>query len=287
MKSIIQHLRFPFSILLMPVFWLSTFFIPASMWDWKIYLLFVILHVLVYPSSNAYNSTQDNDKESVGLIKEPLPISKNLFFVTICFDAIAITLAFFIGWITALLIVLYIIGSRLYSWRKVRIKQYPYLGFVSVFCCQGALIFYIIASVYKTDFGFLVCIIQYAIPALLASFMIGAVYPLSQIYQHQQDLDDGVVTISYKLGKRGTFIFSAIQFVIVSTGLSYLFFEESNYKALFIYFALQGPVIAYFAYWAIKVFNDESQANFKHTMIMNLIAACCMNICFIALNFFL
>ena len=44
------------------------------------------------------------------------------------------------------------------------------------------------------------------------TFQIAGVYPLTQIYQHEQDLADGVTTISYKLGYRGTFIFSAIMF---------------------------------------------------------------------------
>ena len=47
---------------------------------------------------------------------------------------------------------------------------------------------------------------------LACSLQIAGVYPLTQIYQHEQDLADGVTTISYKLGYKGTFIFSAIMF---------------------------------------------------------------------------
>ncbi|HMT35427.1 MAG TPA: hypothetical protein PKC41_06190, partial [Chitinophagaceae bacterium] len=75
MKSILQHLRFPFSILLLPAFLFSYYFvdIPTPQ-PFTFGLLFFILHFFVYPASNAYNSTQDRDEGSVGLIKNPLPI---------------------------------------------------------------------------------------------------------------------------------------------------------------------------------------------------------------------
>src|SRR3954471_3392589 len=49
---------------------------------------------------------------------------------------------------------------------------------------------------------------------LIATLLIGAYYPLTQIYQHEEDSARGDVTISILLGIKGTFIFSASMFGI-------------------------------------------------------------------------
>lgn len=283
MRSIIQHLRFPFSVLLMPVFWFSILFVENRQLSiGNLVLLFVILHVLVYPSSNAYNSTQDRDEGSVGLIEKPLPIPSTLLFITIILDIIAIVLSLLINKQTAILIFIYILASRLYSWRKIRLKQYPILGFFTVFICQGALVFYIVQY---SQFGHLnFRSIVFSIPyAFIASLFIGSMYPLSQIYQHEQDRKDGVHTISAMLGYRDTFLFACMQFIAASFLLSYSFFSEGKILPMIIYNASQLPVIFFFLYWFYQVMKDTSKADFKHTMQMNIISAVCMNVCFMIL----
>ena len=96
-SAIFQHLRFPFSFLLLPVF-LFSLFEAESITSPTAFLLFVILHVLVYPSSNAYNSVQDRDTGSIGLIEKPMMVPPSLSIITICMDMLAILLTLFISW---------------------------------------------------------------------------------------------------------------------------------------------------------------------------------------------
>jgi 1,4-dihydroxy-2-naphthoate octaprenyltransferase len=42
------------------------------------------------------------------------------------------------------------------------------------------------------------------------------------------------------------------------------------------------PVLVYFFIWAAKVWKDPAQANYTHTMRMNLLASICTNAGFIA-----
>ena len=286
MKPILQHLRFPFSILLMPVFLFAcyTFDVTHVKAQYvNIKLLFIILHLLVYPASNAYNSTQDRDEGSVGLIKNPLPIPKQLFTITILFDLLAFIACSFIDYSTTILLAIYIIASRLYSWRRVRLKKYPILGFMTVFICQGALVFYMVMTISETKQGFFVALISHLPFALVASLFIGSIYPLSQIYQHEQDKKDGVYTISAMLGYRNTFLFSGIQFMLATSILSYYFLRSHKLIEWFIYVTFQLPVIVFFIYWFYSVMRNTQEANFKNTMRMNLISALCMNLCFIIL----
>jgi 1,4-dihydroxy-2-naphthoate octaprenyltransferase len=59
-QSTIQLLRFPFSFFLMPVFWFAFLFVKTIHWE-NVLQLFIIIHVLLYPASNAYNSYMDRD----------------------------------------------------------------------------------------------------------------------------------------------------------------------------------------------------------------------------------
>jgi len=56
----------------------------------------------------------------------------------------------------------------------------------------------------------------------VASFFIGSVYPLTQIYQHETDKNDGVISISYKLGYNGTFVFSVYYFSVATVFLYFI-----------------------------------------------------------------
>jgi 1,4-dihydroxy-2-naphthoate octaprenyltransferase len=115
------------------------------------------------------------------------------------------------------------------------------------------------------------------------SFQIAGAYPLTQIYQHEADLADGVKTLSYQLGYKGTFIFTAIMFGLCNV-FYYLYFEQigksNNFYLIQLFFI---PIVVYFVWWFFKTINNENEANFKNTMRMNLIAAICMNTCFIIL----
>ena len=201
-RSTIQLLRFHFSLFLLPVYLFA-----LSRLD-KIdrvdaVIVFFILHVLVYPASNGYNSYIDRDETPIGGLSKPLRPTKQLFYVTIIMDIIAVCFSLFISIYFAAGVLLYILASRAYSYRGIRLKKYPLVGYVIVIIFQGAVTFFLSyhgSSVDKTlEIPFW--------PALASALLIGGYYPLTQIYQHEEDLKDGVVTISYKLGKKGTFVF--------------------------------------------------------------------------------
>ncbi|MGI8637785.1 MAG: UbiA family prenyltransferase, partial [Segetibacter sp.] len=142
-QSTIQLLRFPFSYFLMPVFWFALSFVETINVP-RAVLIFIILHVLVYPSSNGYNSYMDKDEGSIGGIKKPLAPTKQLFYTTIILDIIAIGLSVFISTLFTGCVIIYIICSRLYSSRAVRLKQYPIAGYLLVIFNQGSLTYFMI-----------------------------------------------------------------------------------------------------------------------------------------------
>ncbi len=276
-SSTYQLLRFPFSFFLMPVFWFALSIQTTIDW-YKTALIFFILHVLVYPSSNGYNSYMDRDQGSIGGIEKPPEPLKELFYVSVVMDLIAVLAAFFVGTLTACLLSIYIIFSRLYSYRGIRLKQYPIIGYLTVVLNQGTLVFALVfMGVGSSE------ILPPLLPLVASAFLIGGFYPITQIYQHTADKADGVSTISLLLGKRGTFIFCGIIYSIAFT-LLFLYFTSINQLGLF--FTLQIffiPVIIYFLIWSIEVWSDERKADFVRTMRMNWIASIASNLGFIIL----
>jgi 1,4-dihydroxy-2-naphthoate octaprenyltransferase len=280
-KNTIQLLRIPFSFFLMPVFVLSLSQVQSPSF-YTSFIVFLIIHVLVYPASNGYNSYIDKDESPIGgLEKPPLP-TKQLFYLTLCLDFLAVFLALIlISYLFSFSLLLYILASRAYSSKQIRLKKYPFVGFLTVFIFQGAFTFYM-CTIGLTGGAF--TFNQANLLILCAcSFQIAGAYPLTQVYQHKEDYEAGVITLSYKLGYLGTFVFTALMFA-VCTIFYYFYFEAIHKPEHFLILQLFfGPIVIYFAFWFMKVLKSKSEANFKNTMRMNFIAACCMNACFFIL----
>lgn len=277
-RSTIQLLRFHFSFFLLPVFLFACSQAPALQM-WKMLLALFILHILVYPASNGYNSYMDRDTTPIGGLKDPLPPTRQLFFATILMDLTAVLLAGLIDVYFAAGILIYILVSRAYSYRGIRLKKYPVAGYLTVMIFQGAftfmITFYAVQQNPVSDIPL--------IPALISSLLIGGFYPLTQIYQHEADLKDGVTTISYKLGYRGTFIFCAILYTMAIAMLFIYFSGLGETSKFFVFTLLLSPVLFFFFKWASAVWHDISAADFNNTMKMNVIASTCTNIAFLVL----
>lgn len=242
-------------------------------------LSFVILHLLVYPASNGYNSYMDRDATPIGGLRNPLQPTKQLFVVTACMDLAAIGLSFLVSWLFAAGIFLYILASRAYSYRKIRLKKYPITGYLTVIIFQGAVTFFLVYHGADSNHTTNVPVIS----MVASSLLIGGFYPLTQIYQHEEDIRDRVTTISYKLGYAGTFIFTGIIYVLAFGALGLQFFLNLEWIRFIILQTFMLPVLAYFFIWFRKVLKDKKEANFRNTMRMNLLASICTNLGFITL----
>ncbi len=277
-KSTLQLLRFPFSFFLMPVFWFALSCVPEIDVP-RAVLMFCIIHLLVYPSSNGYNSYMDRDTGSIGGIKHPMAPEKELFYVTIIMDILALALSWLVSGLFFWLLLVYITCSRLYSYRGIRIKKYPIAGYLTVILNQGGLMFLV---VYQGASGLPLSEWPW-LGMVAACFLIGGFYPITQIYQHEADKRDGVQTISILLGKRGTFLFCAVMYLVAFTVL-FFYYQQSDH---ILYFGLLQifflPVLVYFIQWFLKVWANEAMADFLHTMKMNWLASTCTNLGFITL----
>jgi 1,4-dihydroxy-2-naphthoate octaprenyltransferase len=273
----IKLLRFPFSFFLLPVSLFSFYFIQPQL-DNSLLLLLVIWHILVFPASNGYNSYNDNDDGPIGGLANPPKPTKMLLHITNAMDIFAVILSCFLNFTFAFFVLIYIIFSRLYSYRKIRLKQFPITGFLVVFVFQGAWIFF--ANIYALGSSSLFNNSSVLFSSIASSFLIATIYPITQIYQHDADHVDGVKTLSLMLGKRGTFIFSATMFLLATIFIFISFKNENQIKNFWLYNLTMLPVTCYFAWWAIASYKKEKYINFKNTMTMLVLSSSLSNIYF-------
>jgi 1,4-dihydroxy-2-naphthoate octaprenyltransferase len=277
-KSTVTLLRIPFSFFLMPVFFFSLSQVP-DINQGKSLLVFIILHFIMYPASNGYNSYMDRDEESIGMLEKPPPPTRQLFYLTAVLDIMAITLSFFVNIVFAACIAANILASRAYSYRGIRLKKFPITGFLTVIVFQGAVTYFMVYNGSQNGQA----ITFPWLGMLISSLLFGGFYPLTQVYQHKQDLNDGVRTISYLLGVKGTFIFSGIMYALAELFL-FLYFDTrgqlNQFRMLQAFFA---PIVAYFIYWWWQVSRDAKNASFHFSLRMNFVAATSINMAFILL----
>lgn len=285
-KSTLLHLRIPFSFFLMPIF-LFALSIADSIDLAAAGVAFVALHLFVYPASNAFNSYYDRDEKSIGGLKNPPAVSLELLWFSLFFDLSALFMLFFVSKYLALGILIYGLVSKAYSHPAIRFKKYPILGLLSVAIFQGAwIVLLVYQAVMKLDFTELFADQKVIAASILATLLLSGSYPMTQIYQHEEDGKRKDLTMSRLLGIRGTFYYTMSVFGIAAAGFIWFYFTYYSWNEAVAFLVALFPVLVFFLRWFSKVWQDESEANFENTMRLNLISAICLNLFFGLLIYF-
>lgn len=277
------HLRVPFSFLLLPIFLFSLSVSPNFNGS-RILWVFVILHFLLYPASNAFNSYFDKDEKSIGGLKNPPPVRKGLYFLALALDVLAILLGYIkINTTFAIMVFIYGLVSKAYSHPSIRLKKYAWTSWIITGLFQGLFTFltcYVGVNNFTIDVALKW---QIVLPGLLTSAMLWANYPLTQVYQHEEDTKRGDLTLSAKLGITGTFYFAASVFTLAIGG--FLFYLKFNFGETYAwaFMLLLLPILSYFFYWFFLILREPQNADYRHTMRLSFLSAACLNVFFIYL----
>lgn len=281
-KSTLLHLRIPFSFFLLPVFLLAVA-VSEDIQPDNLWLTFFILHFLVYPASNGYNSYFDKDEGSIGGLKHPPKVSKELYVVSLLMDAIALILSLSISFEFMLMIFVYGAVSKAYSHPRIRLKKYPIIGWLAAGVFQGYFTF-LLSYIAINDISIPQSLLEsIQFPGILSTLLLLGSYPMTQIYQHEEDARRGDITISQKLGVLGTFHFTALSFALSSAGFFYFFLDQYSLQSALIFGVAMLPVLIFFNWWYLMVRKDRNKANFTYTMRLNFISSLMLNAYFLYL----
>ena len=273
-------LRIPFSVYLMPVFWFGLSALPRPFSGWRALGVFVVLHLLAYPASNGYNSYYDRDEGSIGGLKHPPKVSRELLHLVWLFDGLAVLGAALLGLPFAGLVAVYLLVSKAYSYEGIRLKKYPLISTVVVVVFQGAYTFLMTQVGAGASLAGLLTPTNLLLALVSTIFLCGS-YPLTQVYQHQEDARRGDLTLSLRLGIRGTFVWAGLALGLGAALLAAVYLHQQALHHLLIFVVATGPVVALFGRWAYAAWQNPTAADFEHTMRMNRVSSVCMSAAFV------
>ena len=278
-RAIILHLRLPFSLFLLPVFWfaLSQSVTPNL---GNSLLVAFILHFLLYPASNAYNSYFDKDEESIGILENPPPVDQRLHYVAWGLDILALVLGTFVGWPFVLYLFLYGLISKAYSHDQIRLKKYPVWSWLIVSSFQGGFTYLMTLQAINNIPLDQLFTARTLLAGLICTLNVMAMYPVTQIYQHAEDARRGDLTLSRLLGIQGTFLCALLVFMGSLLGF-YIYFEGRSPFYLLLAFIL--PAIIFFGLWFLRVRTDATRADFRSAMRMTILSCLSLNGFFLTL----
>jgi 4-hydroxybenzoate polyprenyltransferase len=201
----IKHVRFGFSLMLMPAFLLSVAMIGHINPD--IVALFGILHLLIYPASNGYNSFFDRDTGAIGGLAVPPPVNRYLPMLVQSFDVLALglTAILFVEILPAM--VVYVFASRAYSYHKIRLKALPWLSFIMVGAFQGVLVYAMVDKLSNRP------LFLWAEALVVFFYLLGS-YPITQAYQIEEDISRGDSTVASVVGIKGSLLLTGLLFAL-------------------------------------------------------------------------
>ncbi len=272
-------MRIPFSVFLMPIFWFALSAMP-HLEVWRALVVFLILHLLVYPASNGYNSYFDRDEGSIGGLKHPPKVTRQLMHLVLLFDIAAVVSGLLLSPLFACLVALYLLTSKAYSYEGIRLKRYPFISTFIVTFFQGAYTFLLV----QLGAGMALQEVLQAPNiwfALVSTLLLCGSYPLTQIYQHAEDSRRGDRTLSLVLGIRGTYLFAALSLLAGTGLLLWLYFTTEQVRSIFIYLVCTAPIVYFFSGWALRALKDRRAVNYENSMLMNKLSSLCISLAFV------
>lgn len=277
-RSTLVHLRFPFSFFLAPIAMFGLSEAGGALDPVRASAIFVVLHGLLYPASNGFNSYYDRDEGSIGGIEHPPRVTRYLLVWSLLLDGVAVAAAAaLVSARFALVVGVFGLLSKAYSWPPIRLKRRPVFSWLGIGLVQGAAVF-AAAALDGGTAGAGPAPLALVSGAVAVSLFYLAGYPLTQIYQHGEDARRGDRTISMICGVRGTFVLSAALFTLSAAAFvaHYAMVRGEPWRAG-VFVACQAPLVLYFLNWARLAWRNPAAADFGHAMGMNLLSAVVMN----------
>lgn len=193
-----KHLRLPFQLSLAPIF-LWGYFLAQGEPDGRFLFAFFSVHALLYTGITAFNSWYDRDEGPIGGLERPPALHHSLLPLSLLLQAVGLLMAIPVGAAFLTIYLLFVTLGVLYSHPRFRWKAHIAFSTLVVFGGQGALGFYAGWTAAKGGW-----VEAGGLPALLgavtAAFTTFGIYPLTQVYQMEEDRRRGDRTLCVWLG---------------------------------------------------------------------------------------
>ncbi|MDF3067780.1 MAG: UbiA prenyltransferase [Polyangiaceae bacterium] len=206
--SLFVHLRLHYQLVFLSPLFAWGFALGGGEFSRRAGWGFLAFHVFLYGGITAYNSFYDRDEGPVGGLRQPPAVTAPLLGFSLAVQLVGLALTLLVGWQLAALYVIVMVLSVAYSHPRFRWKARPLLSLLVVALGQGAVGF---------RAGWL-CAATPPLPLLssyegllgmgAAILLTTGFYPLSQLYQIDEDRQRGDLTFAVTYGAKASFHFS-------------------------------------------------------------------------------
>jgi 1,4-dihydroxy-2-naphthoate octaprenyltransferase len=199
LRLYLPHLRLPFQATLAPIF-LWGALLSGGAWQWQTFAAFISLHLFLYPAATAFNSAYDKDEGPIGGLEAPPPVPPGLLRFSLALGAAGALFAIPAGGGFLILYALAAGWTAAYSHPATRWKAGPLSSTLAIALGQGAVGF---------AAGWAAAVpLDFADPLLLAGAASAALtavglYPVTQVFQVEEDRARGDRTLAVTLGPAG------------------------------------------------------------------------------------
>ncbi|MBX3000744.1 MAG: UbiA prenyltransferase family protein [Caldilineaceae bacterium] len=262
-RTLFIHLRLHFQILLAPIFLWGVFLAGGSP-NLPFWIAFVAFHLCLYGGTTAFNSYYDRDEGPVGGLEKPPPVVNALLPFSLILQGIGAGLATLVNLpFLVIYLIIFVMGAA-YSHPHTRWKANPLGGLATVAIGQGVLAGlggWVVANADLAAISPLHWIGLIAASAITVGF-----YPLTQIYQIDEDLGRGDLTFAAWVGPRGSFIYAIIVMTLAALALLFVILRllgplNAGMVAIF-----YGGLLAFIVHWALTYDPAQIVRNFRRVM---------------------
>jgi 4-hydroxybenzoate polyprenyltransferase len=262
-RTLLIHLRLHFQILLAPIF-LWGYFLAGGAINSRFWLAFVAFHIFLYGGTTAFNSYYDRDQGPVGGLVKPPPAVPQLLPFSLIVQAIGLGLALAVNGVFALIYLIIFAMGFAYSHPTPRWKARPLGGLLTVGIGQGVLAGLGGWAAANPDLRMLSASDWLGI--LAAALITVGFYPLTQIYQIDEDLARGDLTFAAWAGPRRVFRFAITVLSIAALGLVAVIGWRLGWRQALIVSLFYGGLLAVIIHWAYTYDDRQIIANFRRVM---------------------
>ena len=264
MSAYLIHLRLSFQFLLSPVFLLGYLLADGKL-DARFIIAYLAFHLFGYAGGTALNSTYDRDEGPISGLEHPPQPPPHLLAFALVWQFCGLLLALTINPAFAAIYVVMFLMSLAYSHPRTRVKGHPVLALITIAAGQGVLAF--LGGWTAVRGELLSALSPVALSGALATLFISVgLYPITEIYQLDEDARHGDLTPARWLGITRAFWFARI--CVALGGLAALVLTLTRFtvpEAVALVFGIAG-VEVYLTRWA-KEFNDaDTFGNFRRVM---------------------
>jgi len=212
-RNVILHLRLPIELTLAPLYLWGVFGAGGRLSTATV-AGFLALHLFLYGGTTLFNSYYDRDEGPIMGMEHPVGLPDWALPFSLAWQVGGGLIAATVSLPFVLFYLAYAVAGVLYSHPRPRLKRRPFTSALLVLVFQGLGGF--VAGWLASTGGGPVGDARFLAMGLVAACTTLGLYPLTQVFQMEEDAARGDRTLAMVLGPSGSFVFAVGAFVVAA-----------------------------------------------------------------------